>query len=477
MQNKGKEWLYLRIAKNIEHQIRQEVLKVGDKLPSVRTICSEYGVSMSTVLQAYYYLESRSLIESRPRSGYFVCQSPRHLLAVPETSQPKETLNNGGIDELVSKVYNNLGQQNRNTRFSLGVPDNELLPVAKLNKGLVQAMRTMEGSGVAYEHPFGNERLRKQIARWSLAMEAQLNANDIITTAGCLNAVSCCLMALTKRGDAIALESPVSFGMIQVAQSLGLKIVELPTNPQTGIALEALKKVLAKKKIKLCLLISNFSNPLGSCMPDEHKKEAVRLIEKYNVPLIENDLNGDIYFGTHRPKSCKTYDESGLVLWCGSVSKSLAPGYRVGWVEAGRFKEEILQMKMYHSISTTSLTQEVIANFLETGRYEMHLRKLRHTLYANYLHYVRAINEYFPEDTKASRPQGGFVLWVELNTKINTVELYDRAIQEKISIAPGKMFTLQNQFAHCMRITYGLHWNEKTEKALKTLGRLVTGMT
>jgi DNA-binding transcriptional MocR family regulator len=467
-----KELLYLQIAEGVEHQIRGEVLKVGDRLPSVRTICREHGVSMSTALQAYSHLESKALIVSRPQSGYFVSSTPRRLLALPEISRPASSLDTGDMDELVARVYDNFGQPNLHVRFSLGVPDNELLPVAKLNKALVRATRNLPGSGVAYEHPMGNENLRKQVARWSLAMGAKLDYRNIITTAGCLNAISCCLLSLAKRGDAIAMESPVSFGMLQVARSLGLEVVELPTHPETGIEVDALKNAIVKKRVKLCLLISNFSNPLGSCMPDDHKQAVVRLLEKYRVPLIENDLNGDIYFGSQRPHSCKTYDREGWVLWCGSVSKSLAPGYRVGWVDAGQFRERLLQTKQYHSISSTSITQEVIANVLETGRYEKHLRKLRHQLHGNYLRYIRAINEYFPAGTRVSRPQGGFVLWVELNKKIDTISLYEQAIRQRISIAPGRMFTLTRQFGNCMRLNFGLNWAPETERALKTLGKL-----
>ncbi|HEV7232458.1 MAG TPA: PLP-dependent aminotransferase family protein, partial [Bacteroidia bacterium] len=240
----------------------------------------------------------------------------------------------------------------------------------------------------------------------------------------------------------------------------------------TGVEIDALKKALEKKKIKLCLLVSNFSNPLGSCMPDEHKKEVVRLMEKHNVPLIEDDLYGDVYFGNHRPKSCKTYDESGIVLWCGSVSKTLAPGYRVGWVAPGKFKEQVIRTKLYHSISSNTLMQETIGNFLETGRYEHHLRKLRHTLHTNSLQYLRSIAEYFPEGTKVSRPQGGFLLWIELPGKTDAVRMFEKALQSQISIAPGRMFTLQKQYNNCLRLSYGLVWNERVENALKLIGRL-----
>ncbi|HEY8400319.1 MAG TPA: PLP-dependent aminotransferase family protein [Cytophagaceae bacterium] len=469
--NTKSDYKYLRIAGTIEQQILNGTLRTGDKLPSLRTICGEYGVSQNTALSVYYHLESKMLIEARPQSGYYVRYSKSSLPSLPKITNPKPTPNIADGDLLVSKVYDDLG---KNGRFplALGTPDNELLPIAKLNKGLVIAARELYGSGVPYEKVEGNERLRRQIARWSYAMECNLTGEDIITTSGCLNALSYCMMALTRKGDTVAMESPVSFGMLQLAQVLGVKVLELPTHPQTGVDLNALEDALKKKKVNVCLFITNFSNPLGCCMPDENKKQAVRLIEKYNIPLIENDLNGDVYFGQQRPKSCKTYDQSGLVLWCGSVSKTLAPGYRVGWVAPGKFKEEVRKMKLYHAISGTSITQEVIAGFLETGRYENHLRKLRRTLHGNMLNFSKAINDYFPQGTTASRPQGGFVIWVELPKVVNTLKMLELASQYKISFAPGRIFTLQNQYDNCLRLNYGLLWNSRLERDLEILGSL-----
>ncbi len=472
---KPKDLLYLRIARSIEQQINDEVLKIGDKLPSIRMVCREHGVSMSTATQAYLELESKSLIESRPQSGYYVSFCPKRHPAFPETSKPDNQLAGHNPRDIVDKVFRNIGNTNI-TLFSLSVPADDLLPIAKLNKGVLQALRTLSDSGTGYEEIQGNEKLRRDIAKWSFNWGGNLNDKDIVTTAGCMNAISSCMMTLTKWGDIIAVESPVYFGIVRLAESLGLNVLELPSNARTGIEIEALKKALSTNKIKLCLLVSNFNNPLGSCMPDEHKQEVVRLLQHHNVPLIEDDLYGDVYFGDSRPKCCKTYDESGLVLWCGSVSKTLAPGYRVGWVAPGQFKNDVIRMKQVHAISSTKLTQEVIANFLENGRYESHLRKLRQTLHTNCLQYIRAIADYFPEGTKVSRPQGGFVLWVELDKKVDTMELYERAIKKNISIAPGRMFTLQKQFDNCMRISYGLPWNEQLDDTLKTLGKLVKGM-
>ena len=468
-----KTTLYQKIAETLSDQIQSGTIKTGEKMPSLRDLKREYGVSMNTVIQAYLELESQGLIITRPKSGYFVNYKPNQL-SVPSTSNPEGIEEPECVESLIAKVYTSLNDT-RITRFSLGVPENELLPIAKLNKELVNAMRNLKGGGTEYENIQGNQKLRRDIARFTYTWNGNLQEEDIITTAGAMNALSFALMALTKKGDTIAVESPVYFGILQLAKSLGLHVIELPTNPITGVELEALKKVIPK--IKTCILISNFNNPLGSCMPETHKKEVVSMLAKYGIPLIEDDLYGDVYFGSNRPKPCKAFDKEGLVLWIGSVSKTLAPGYRVGWIAPGKFKEKIIHQKLIHTVSSTTITQEAIANFLEKGRYENYLRKLRKTLYSNSLHYARAIAEYFPEKTKISNPQGGFMLWVELEEKINTVELYEKAIRQNISIAPGRMSTLQNQFNNCMRLSYGQLWSEHIEDKLKQLGRIVKRMS
>lgn len=312
----------------------------------------------------------------------------------------------------------------------------------------------------------------KLMAKRSYMWGGTLKENDIVTTSGSIDAISFCMLTLTEKGDTIAVESPVYFGILHLAKNLGLNVLELPTNPITGIDVEALRKALQTKKIKLCLLVSNFSNPMGCCMPDENKKEVVKLMEKFNVPLIEDDLFGDLFFGKHRPSCCKTFDESGIVLLCSSFSKTLAPGYRVGWMVPGKFKEKVARTKYYHSLYTTSITHEAVGSFLENDRYENHLRKLRQTLHRNSLQFLRCISQYFPDDTKVTSPQGGLHLWVELNKNANTIELYNTAMANKISIAPGRMFTLQNQYNNCLKLNYGLLWDDKVEGALKQLGKL-----
>jgi len=467
------EFLYVEISNNIAKLIRKEVLKAGDRLPSVRMLCQEHGISMNTAKRVYLELEGQSLIESKPQSGYFVSRVHQKRLPLPETSRPSPLSSNKEPDELIRKVYLTMGKKDL-TLFSIGVPSDELLPLPGLNKELMHASRHLLGCGTRYEELQGNEKLRRVIAARSFTWGGSLHENDLVTTAGGMNALSFCMMALGKPGDTIAVESPVYPGILQLAVSLGLKVLELPTHPGTGIEIDALRKSLPQ--INFCLLVSNFNTPLGSCMPDENKKEVVDLLAKHEIPLIEDDIYGDLYFGGQRPKCCKSFDKQGTVLWCSSVSKTLAPGYRVGWVAPGIYQEQIMKLKLVHAISSPTITQEVVANFLKNGRYEHHLRKMRQILQQNYHHYADTIAECFPAGTKTGRPQGGLALWVEFDKKIDTAELYDMAIRHKISIAPGRMYTLQNQFHNCMRLCIGLPWSEDLRDKLQQLGRLATMM-
>jgi DNA-binding transcriptional MocR family regulator len=464
-----KVFIYNEIANKIAFQIRNGILKPGEKLPSVRMLCQEQGISMNTAKRIFLELESQSLIEAKPQSGFFVSKLLNLKLLLPEVSRPSLIANTREPNELITKVYSNMGR-NDLTLFSIGVPSGNLLPLAKLKKEIVQATRELKEGGTEYEPLQGNVKLRRMIAVRSLAWGGNLQENDLITTSGGMNALSFCLMALGKPGDTIAMESPCYPGILQLAISLGFKVMELPTHPVTGIEIDALKKVA--HKIDLCLLVPNFNTPLGSCMPDEHKKEVVKLLAKHGIPLIEDDIYGDLYFGANRPKCCKSFDEEGNVLWCSSISKTLAPGYRVGWVAPGRYKEKLLKLKLIHSISSASIVQEAVGNFLKSGGYENHLRHLRKVLQSNYENYVQAIAKHFPQGTRSSRPQGGLALWVVFNKQVNTAELYDLAIKHKISIAPGRMFTLQNQFENCMRLCIGLPWSDNIAFRLKQLGNL-----
>lgn len=211
-------------------------------------------------------------------------------------------------------------------------------------------------------------------------------------------------------------------------------------------------------------------------MPDENKKKLCTLINRYNIPLIEDDIYGELYFGKKRPRTCKYYDTKGLVMHCSSLSKSLAPGYRIGWVLPGKFLDEVKFMKRMNDISSPTLTQAAMAHFLQHGRYEYHLKKLRNALHTQCLRYMQGIIEHLPENTKVSRPQGGLALWVELPKKINAFRLRTEAMKHHISIVPGKIFSSGRHYGHFIRISFGRPWTQEMDDALMTLGRIIRKM-
>lgn len=471
----AEDHIYLQVAEGIEKMIAEEVLRIGDKLPSVRVLSEEYGISMGTAFQAYYHLEGKGLIEARPKSGYYVRFNHRRFPAMPGMILPEPITSDVTVQEMILNTLKNM-TANDIINFALASPAPELLPVAKLNKSVVHALRNGKDHCIGYENIQGNEELRKQIARLSFNWGGKITPEEVVITSGCMEALALCLRAVTKPGDTVAVESPAYFGIYQVIESLGLKLVEISSDPTTGPDLDCLHKVIKEVPVKAILFVPNFNNPSGSCMPDEHKRKLVELITKYNIPLIEDDIYGELYFGRHRPKTCKYYDTKGLVLHCSSLSKSLAPGYRIGWVLPGKFLEQVKTLKLIHSISSATLTQVAIAHFLSIGRYEYHLKNLRKALHTQCLRYIQGVMQYFPEDTKISRPQGGFVLWVEVNKKVNAYKLSTEALKHQISVAPGRIFSNSCNYSNYLRIGYGKPWNEKVEKGLKTLGNLVKKM-
>ncbi len=466
------EHKYVEVADRIERLIENGALKVGDKLLSVRALSKEQGISVSTAFQAYYQLESKGLIEARPQSGYYVRFSPGHVLDLPKVSSPLHDAVPVSVDEMIDSVYSDLNNE-KLIHFSLGVPSISLLPVARLNKSLLHVTRDSKSSCLHYEHVQGNAALRRQIARQAFNWGGTPSEEEVVVTAGCVEALSLCIKAITKPGDAVAIESPTYFAIFQVLESHGLKVVEIPTDPLTGIDLAYLEKAIPRFDVKACLFVTNFNNPLGSCIPDEKKKQLVEMLAKKEIPLIEDDIYGEMYFGKTRPKTCKTFDKKGLVLYCSSFSKTLAPGYRIGWTIPGRFKEKIIQLKRMHTVSTNTLTQAAIAHFLENGRFELHLRHLRKALHTQSLRYIQAVCEYFPDDTRMTRPQGGFALWIEMNSRVDAYKLHKKALKQTIGIAPGQIFSSQARFSNCFRMSYGEPWSDRIEQGIRTLGKLI----
>lgn len=466
-------FLYERIADELHDRITRGVLRPGDRLPSVRRLSEERGVSIATVLGAYLLLEGRGVAEARPKSGYYVRARPALEPPVPtlprrHVAPARVSLGNTSTFDLIRAMKEERGVVPLGTAWVAA----ELLPLKKLN-GLLAACAREGGSlGAAYDEIRGTRQLRRQLARRAVGWGTLLEEDDFVTTIGATEALDLALRAVTKHGDVIAVESPAYFGLLRLVEGNGLRAIEIPSDPRSGLDLDALEDALRSAPVRAVLASPNFSNPLGTRMSDEHKARLVKMLARREIPLIEDDVYGDLAFDGTRPRPAKAFDEEGLVMLCGSISKTLAPGYRVGWIAAGRFQDAVEKMKLAHTVASPTPTQMAVAEYLAQGGYDRHLRRLRRILAAQAERYREAIARNFPEGTRVSRPEGGFVIWVEMPQGTSAVELQRRGLERGIAIAPGPIFSARQRFGHCIRISTGHPWNERIERAIGVLGRL-----
>ncbi len=476
IQESKPSFLYERIVADIASRIDAGSLRPGDRLPSVRSFSQKHGVSISTVMQAYRNLEDRLLIEARPQSGFYVRLKISERPGEPEISSPPVSANEVSVSRLIMDVCASVLDPDI-VPLGGAIPSPELLPTQQLNRMLATVARKQGPRSTQYLVPLGDLELRQEIARRSLDWGFNVSSEEVIITCGCMEALALSLRAVAREGDTIAVESPTYFGVLQLIESLRMKTLEIPTHPRHGVSLEALEQAFKTRRVSAGLFMTNFHNPLGCVMSDDKKRELARLAATYEIPIIEDDLYGDIFHEPPRPKALKAFDDHGFVLYCSSFSKTLAPGFRVGWAVPGRHLPTVIQAKMASTIATAAPLQMAISEFLKKGGYDHHLRRLRRSYAYNLARMSEAIATYFPEGTKATRPKGGFVLWVELPESVDALQLYHQALAKKIGIAPGPIFSATKTYANFIRLNGGYPWSERIEKALKEIGRMAAKMT
>jgi DNA-binding transcriptional MocR family regulator len=462
--------LYQQVADRVRQLITEGTLQPGDRLPSVRKLHQQLSVSISTILEAYQLLENQGWVRVRPQSGYYVKQSIWSDRAEPQSSiaespaQPVE----------VSLAYQMYSSKCDGQMIQLGaaIPRNDLFPLAALNRLMGQIGRAQPQAAYGYEVPAGCLALRHEVGRRLMEAGCALTPAEIVITHGATEAIYLSLQAVTKPGDTVAIESPTYYNLLEILNALHLKALALPTNPQTGVSLGALENALQKNQIAACVLVANFNNPLGSCMSEDHKRQLVKLINIYQIPVIEDDVYGELNFQGTRPKAIKAFDTEGLVLYCSAVSKTLSPGLRIGWCSPGRYQVKVEQLKMAMNLSNAPLPQLTIAAFLANGGYDRHLRQLRRAFELQVDRMTQAVCRYFPAETKMTRPQGGFILWLELPPEFDALVLYEEALTRHIQIAPGVMFSPTENYHNCFRLNCGLPWSPQIEQAMQTIGTL-----
>jgi len=466
--------IYHRVAERIEGLITAGTFRSGDRLPSVRSLSRDWRVSVTTAIGAYSLLEDRGLVEPRPRSGYYV--RPRRLSPeklprqVDFESDPVEV----GCAEITEKVMDASATPGI-VPFGAAVPADEILPAAKLAALYASVIRAAGPAAHQYSMPPGLPALRVELAKRLLGAGIAVSPEEIIVTSGAIDAVLLAVKSVCEPGDVVAVESPTYFGILSMVRELGYKVVEIPVFSDRGVCTAALAEAFATHPVKACILQPNYHNPVGSVMPDAEKKRAVTLAKQHGVTLIEDDLYGDLHFGEKRPRSLKAFDPGDTVIHCGSYSKSLAPGLRVGWIVPGSRYHRIKSLKYATSLANATASERVVAEFLQSGGVERHLRKARR-IYARQTHEIReAILETFPGAIRVTQPEGGFLLWCQMPEGFDSEAFALAALKRKISIVPGTIFSASCGLRNCFRISCGFPLDDRSRRALGILAKLAEG--
>jgi DNA-binding transcriptional MocR family regulator len=463
--------LYQSVAREFAAMIRGGTLAPGEALPSIRALCEQRSVSPSTILRAYQSLEADALIEARSRSGYYVL-APRKSPSQPRSSSPSSNSTRLEVSDLVFETLE--ASRDRNV-IPLGsaFPSPTLFPWSKLARYLGSTARHMDPWQTVEGLPPGSIELRRQIARRYLRAGMTVDIDQIVITSGALEALNLSLQTVVSKGDTIAIESPTFYGCLQAAERLGLQVIEIPTDPQTGVDLAALNKAIARHPIRACWFMTTLHHPTGAIVPTERKRELVRLLAGHQIALIEDDAYAELQFSAKPTLPAKAFDKNGFVLHCGSFSKCLAPGFRLGWVAAGRFTKELARRKIESSLATSLPIQQAIAAMLQRGSYEAHLTGLRCQLASQQAAALESLRRHFPPGFRVTRPAGGYFLWIECAPSVNSLEVHRRALSVGISLAPGPIFSARQQFGNFIRINYGHPWTAAMDQAVQRIGEIL----
>ncbi|NUU03592.1 PLP-dependent aminotransferase family protein [Herbaspirillum robiniae] len=471
--------LYEQLAETIRTQIEDGIMLEGEKIPSVRRTSQQYQLSISTVIRAYLLLESRGLIESRPQSGYFVRmrQAPdgAGLSAPAPQGAPHAVEPAAGPDMApAALVLSNMRSINSADRIPLGspYPDPSLFPSARISQLAHGFYKRRDRQELMGSLPPGNAELIRQVARRHLETGLAVNAAEIVITEGATEAIHLCLQAISRPGDGIAVEAPTYYALLHAIERIGMRAVPVATDPQNGIDLPSLNAVIESGQVAGAIVMPNFQNPMGFEMPEERKRALVDLMASHDLPLIENDVYGELHYAEQRPRPLKAFDRSGLVLYCSSFSKSLTPEHRIGWTLPGRYRQAVERLKFLNTVTMPSHPQRAIAEYLQNEGYDFHLRRLRKTLSQQERIMRSAVLRFFPPGTQCSEPNGGYLLWVTLPPGVQGMDLHVRAQAAGISVAPGNMFSTAESFGNCIRLNYSFAWNREIEQAVRLLGEI-----
>ena len=470
--NAGPMRLYQNIGALFESRIADGIYPVGDRLPSVREASRSLGVSLTTIYHAYNVLELKGLIRAKPQSGYLIARQ------LPVTSEDGDfaltQTDHQAAPALETIALQVLGEAGRDITAPFGsiFLDAKLLPISRLLTVMREVSRR-PAQRWATKDAAGMLDLRREIAKRYTRYGYSVPLDQIIVTAGAIDGLNLALSALLRPGDSVAVEDPCFFPASFSLRRFGLKLVPIPVSPRDGLDLEVLESVLANGGAKACLMMPTCQNPLGVSLSLEKKGKLVRLIERYEVPLIENDAYGEFLPPEEGGSSCKVYDKSGLVIHCSSFSNSLSPELRVGWVSAGRFRDRVLSVKFLTSMSSHGLAQQTVAEFLKHENFDHHLRNLRSVLGDRRRRGLQELDNWGPLIMSRSNPDSGYIVWAKLPEGIDSLYLFKIAAAEGLSFVPGALFSIDRLRQNEIALNLSFAWTDETTESLKRLGSLI----
>lgn len=463
---------YKSIASDIAALIETGELRPGQGLPSLREASVQRSASVSTMLKAYHLLEARGLIQARARSGFHVSAQAIGYPPAPAPQRPATDLVRLDKGRLIEQILHELKHE-RVIPLGSAFPDPELFPLRRLQQSLARSMRRLEPARSVKDITPGNPELLRLIALRHHLHGIELQPGELTITHGAIEALNLCLQAVTRPGDTVIIESPAFYICLQTLERLGLRAVEVSTDPVDGVDLQALERLVEQHRPAALWLMSSFQNPLGSLMPDARKRDLAALLSRWQLPLVEDDVYAELYFGNRRPPPVKAFDREGWVMSCSSFSKSLAPGYRIGWAAAGRFTQTVQSLQLSTSLSAALPSQLALADYLDTGAFDIHLRALRRELERRRDALVDGLQRHLPVECRLTRPQGGYFLWLELPAGHDSLDLFKSALDRGVSIAPGCLFTARHDLSRGLRLNYGHPGMEDADKGIRVLARLI----
>lgn len=467
---------YENVVDRIQRWIESGVLKPGDRVPSVRDMSEQTGFSAVTVHHAYALLESDGIVRASPRSGFYVASSERKLSEFPASKMDYR-----GLESSAAPVSESLGKliytwrKNRVQTFGNNYPSDDLMPSDEIRTHLIRALREETRWSIETASTDGDPKLREIIAKRAAQRGMDAVADDVIVTRSAQCALNLCLDAVTKPGETVLIESPSYYPMFDALRRRGLRVMEIYSHPTTGLDPDQFEYLLGHNKIAACLLTPVNHFPTGVTYSPDTLRRIVSAASRHAVPIIENDLFGEMSHRAPVASTLKRFDTDHNVLQFGSFAGTLGPRFGIGWLLSRRHRAEMLnQTVLGEPLGVDAALQRAIAQYMNRRSYDRHLRQLRESLASRMQQGLSLISKHFPLSCAVSRPAGGFTCWIRGPKEFDAMRTAEVALRQGVSIPPGPMFSVTGSFRNFLSLNLSYPWDATRQKRLQMLAEMMS---